>query len=136
MPHCGRVERNNRFCGRLVQKTAISCIPRAYGLACVVPSPSNSLWTSPVPNIKNLFRFRLIQYPHRPHERFSRRMRTKINEFRQILNYVARMHGPQPMKLALDLTRTNTPRGFFDLGRSDIHIGRTNVSPAGANEKQ
>ena len=26
--------------------------------------------------------------------------------------------------------------GFFDLGRSDIHIGRTNVSPAGADEKQ
>ena len=26
--------------------------------------------------------------------------------------------------------------GFFDLGQSDIHIGRTNVSPASADNKQ
>ena len=43
---------------------------------------------------------------------FTCRARTKINEFRQILNYVARMRGPQPVKLALDLTRNNTPRCF------------------------
>ena len=55
MPHCGRVKRNNRFCGHFVQKTAISCIPGSYELACVVLSPSNSPWTSPVPNTKNLF---------------------------------------------------------------------------------
>ena len=52
------------------------------------------------------FQIRSIRYPHRPHERFSRRMRTKISEFRQIPNYVARMRGPQLVKLALDLTRT------------------------------
>ena len=34
------------------------------------------------------------------------------SDFRQIRNYVARMRGPQPVKLALDLTRTNTPRDF------------------------
>ena len=28
------------------------------------------------------------------------------SDFRQIPNYVARMRGPQPVKLALDLTRT------------------------------
>ena len=33
-------------------------------------------------------------------------------DFRQILNYVARMRGPRPVKLALDPTRTNTLRGF------------------------
>ena len=34
------------------------------------------------------------------------------SDFRQILNYVARMRGPQPVKLALNLTCTNTPRRF------------------------
>ena len=38
--------------------------------------------------------------------------------------FYARMRGPQPVKLALDLTRTNTPRVFFGLGRSDIHMHR------------
>ena len=33
-------------------------------------------------------------------------------DFRQIPNYVARMRGPQPVKLALDLTRIHTPRRF------------------------
>ena len=33
-------------------------------------------------------------------------------KFRRTRNYVARMRGPQSMKLALDLTRTNTPRNF------------------------
>ena len=35
--------------------------------------------------------------------------------------------GPHPYQYA---------ERFFDLGRSNIHIGRTNVSPAGADEKQ
>ena len=39
MPHCGRVKRNNRFCGHFVHKTAISCIAGIFTLACVVPSP-------------------------------------------------------------------------------------------------
>ena len=91
MPHCGRVNRNNRFCGHFVQKTAISCIVRAYGLACVVPSPCNSLWTSPVPIRRGVFRFRSIQYPHRPHERFSRRRGRKTVIFSRFLRNCGRL---------------------------------------------
>ena len=48
----------------------------------------------------------------RPHRIFFCHIYTEINEFRQILNYVAHMRDLQPVKLALDLIRTNTPRDF------------------------
>ena len=51
-------------------------------------------------------------------------MRAKINEIRQIRNYVARMRGPQPVKLALDLIRTKYQKTLFELGQSDSHMMR------------
>ena len=91
MPHCRRVKRNNRFCGHFMQKTAISCVVRAYGLACVVSSPYNSLWTSPVPICRDCFRFRLIRYPHRPPESFSRRRGRKTVFFSRFLRDCGRL---------------------------------------------
>ena len=91
MPHCCRVNRHNQFCGHFVQKTAISCIAGIFTLACVVPSPCNSLWTSPVPIRREVFRIRSIQYPHRPHERFSRRRGRKTVIFSRFLRDCGRL---------------------------------------------
>ena len=54
-------------------------------------SPSNSPRTSPVPICPGSFRFRSIQYPHRPHERFSCRHGRKTVIFSRFLHDCGRL---------------------------------------------